>query len=78
MGLLGILVTYQTNTSLVSRMYSTPIDHLRNYVDRIMGHVMKHHRCQNILRIMCNMEEVHSILSLQEPASQNELEEKLK
>ena len=43
-----------------------------------MDHVIKCHRWQNISHIVCNMEEVCPILSLQESASQKELEEKLK
>ena len=40
--------------------------------------MIKRHHWQNISRIVCNMEEVRSILNLQGSASQKELEEKLK
>jgi len=40
--------------------------------------MIKRHCWQNNSRIVCNVEEVLSILRLQESASQKELEEKLK
>ena len=43
-----------------------------------MDHVIKRHRWQNISCLVCYMEQVCSILSLQESASQKELEEKQK
>ena len=81
LGLEGTLQVYRTLHSNAAASGETRSHSYRPLSKlRVMRHGSrdKRHCWQNISRIVCNVEEVRSILSLHEFASQKELEEKLK